>query len=294
MNHAGGTGSADREVVCGRQPVRELLIASRRKIYSLYLAAQDSRDRSMDEIRALAVRTGVRVTSCDQRAVDRLAGTAHHQGVAVEVSPYPAMDMPDLLAMLRNRVNPVVLLLDHIQDPQNLGALLRTAESAAVDAVVIPRRRAAAVTPAAVRASSGAAEHVKTAAVANIGEVIRRLKDAGFRIAGLDMSPESVLYHEADLSGPLGLVIGAEGQGLQRLVRESCDFLVRIPQLGRVGSMNAAAAGAVVVFEAVRQRDPAGIAPQQRGRPRDPAPRDTGIPDSRRTRQQGSQMSVSQ
>jgi 23S rRNA (guanosine2251-2'-O)-methyltransferase len=147
-----------------------------------------------------------------------------------------------------------VLLLDHIQDPQNLGALLRTADSAGADAVVLPKRRAVGVTPAAVRASSGAAEHVKTALVANLGEVIRRLKESGFRVVGLDAAPGARLYHEADLAGPLALVVGSEGEGLQPMVRGLCDFLVRIPQLGRVASMNASAAGAVVMFEAVRQR----------------------------------------
>jgi len=253
-NRTGGRG--DREIVCGRQPVRELLLAARRTVHAVHVASQDTRDRSIDEIVGLARRARAKIFNADPRSMDRLAGTAHHQGVAAEVSPYPVLEMHDLLSMLEKRACPLVLLLDHIQDPQNLGALLRTADSAGVDAVVLPKRRASAVTPAAVRASSGAAEHVKTAMVANIGEVIRRLKEAGFRVGGLDASPAARLYHEADLSGPLALVVGSEGEGLQPMVRGLCDFHVRIPQLGRVASMNAAAAGAVVVFEAVRQRQP--------------------------------------
>jgi 23S rRNA (guanosine2251-2'-O)-methyltransferase len=242
------------EVVCGRQPVRELLLAARRSVHAVYLSAQMRRDPMIDEIVALARKAGARVVQSDPRTLDRLAATAHHQGVAADVSPYPALDIHDLQSMLLKRTRPLVLLLDHIQDPQNLGALLRTAESAGVDAVVLPKRRASGVTPAAVRASSGAAEHVKVALVANVGEVVRRLKDDGYRIVGLDAAPDSRLYCETDLSGPLGLVVGSEGEGLQPMVRDLCDALVRIPQLGRVGSLNAAAAGAVVVFEAVRQR----------------------------------------
>lgn len=244
----------EREIICGRQPVREMLTAGRRKIHAVYYSPKTERDRLFEETIELAHKTRAKITKTDSMALDRIAGTASHQGIAAEVSPYPAMEMNDLLAMLEKRRNPTVVILDHIQDPQNLGALLRTAEFAGVDAVVLPKRRACGVTPAAVRASAGASEHVKTAVVANIGETIRRLKDTGMRIAGLDMESSAALYYEADLSPPIGLVIGSEGEGIQQLVRGLCDIIVRIPQFGKVSSLNASAAGAIAIFEVVRQR----------------------------------------
>jgi 23S rRNA (guanosine2251-2'-O)-methyltransferase len=153
-----------------------------------------------------------------------------------------------------SQASPFLLLLDHVQDPQNLGSLLRTAEAAGVHGVIIPGRRAAGVTPAAVRASAGAAEHVRVALVANLVQAMRQLKAEGVWIAGLEAAPDAQLYTKAALSGPLGLVIGSEGQGLARLVRETCDFLIRLPMLGRVESLNAGVAGAIALYEARRQR----------------------------------------
>jgi len=254
----------EREMLYGRQPVAEVLKAKRRQVFRLLVAENIRRAAAgVDDILKRAERDGVPVERTRPVTLDRLTKAGHHQGLVAEVAAYPYMRLEDLLEpRAKERGAPLYVVLDHIQDPQNLGAMLRTADSAGVDAVVLPKRRAAGVTPAAVRASSGAADHVKTAMVANLGEVIRRLKDAGFRVGGLDAAPEAVLYHEADLSGPLALVVGSEGEGLQPMVRGLCDFLVRIPQLGRIASMNAAAAGAVVVFEAVRQRRPGAPAGQ--------------------------------
>src|SRR5690606_11391422 len=144
-----------------------------------------------------------------------------HQGVAAEVSPYPYVDLPDLLAAARQAGEPpFLLLLDHIQDPQNLGSLLRSAEAVGVHGVVLPGRRATEVTPAAIRASAGAAEHVRVALVANLVQAMERLKAEGVWLAGLEALPDSPLYTQAGLVGALGLVVGSEGQGLARLVRE--------------------------------------------------------------------------
>ncbi|MFN2185663.1 MAG: 23S rRNA (guanosine(2251)-2'-O)-methyltransferase RlmB, partial [Anaerolineae bacterium] len=186
---------------------------------------------------------------------DKLGGEVNHQGLAAEVSGYPYVEMAEPMRLAReSQASPFLLLLDHVQDPQNLGSLLRTAEAAGVHGVIIPGRRAAGVTPAAVRTSAGAAEHVRVALVANLVQAMRQLKAEGVWIAGLEAAPDAQLYTKAALSGPLGLVIGSEGQGLARLVRETCDFLIRLPMLGRVESLNAGVAGAIALYEARRQR----------------------------------------
>jgi 23S rRNA (guanosine2251-2'-O)-methyltransferase len=150
--------------------------------------------------------------------------------------------------------SPFLLLLDHLLDPQNLGSLLRSADAAGVHGVVLPGRRAAGITPAAVRASAGAAEHVLVAQVTNLVQAMERLKGEGLWLAGLEAMAEAQAYTQADLTGPLGLVIGSEGSGLARLVRERCDFLIRLPMHGQVESLNAAVAGAIALYEVRRQR----------------------------------------
>jgi 23S rRNA (guanosine2251-2'-O)-methyltransferase len=149
----------------------------------------------------------------------------------------------------------LLLMLDHVQDPQNLGALLRSAECAGVDGVLIPKDRAAAVTSTVVRASAGASEHLRVVKVTNLVRTMKSLRDHGIWWAGLEGSPEAVLYSEADLAGSVGLVVGSEGRGLSRLVRETCDYLIRLPLRGRIHSLNAAVAGGLALYECLRQRD---------------------------------------
>jgi len=255
MKERRGTEQAgeQREIICGRQPVKEMFAAGRRKVHSIYVSDR-GRGGALAEIEARAKEAGAKVRHVDPVTLDRLAGSAHHQGVAAEVSSLPVLPLAALEELGRAGGEPLLLVLDHLQDPQNLGSLLRTAETAGVSAVVLPRRRACGVTPAAVRASAGAAEHVPVAEVANIAEVIRRLRETGMRFAALDCGPGAEIYTEAALTGPLGIVVGSEGDGLQPLVRDLCDVRVRIPQSGRLDSLNAAVAGAVVLFEALRQR----------------------------------------
>lgn len=244
-----------REILYGRQPVRETLRAGRRRIFKLLLAAGIKPTGIVGEIQALARQAGIPVQEVDRRELDRLGEEANHQGLAAEVSAYPYVALLDLLQAAREKGQPpFLLLLDHLQDPQNLGSLLRSAEAAGVHGVVIPGRRAAGVTPAAVRASAGAAEHVRVALVTNIVQAMKSLQAEGVWLAGLEVAPEAQLYTEADLSGPLGLVVGSEGQGLARLVRETCDFVVRLPLYGHVESLNAGVAGAIALYEARRQR----------------------------------------
>jgi len=244
-----------REILYGRQPVRETLRARRRQVYKLLLAETMKPAGIVGEVLALAQQADIPVQRVHRRELDKLGGEVNHQGLAAEVSGYPYVTLAELVQAAKGSgAPPFFLLLDHIQDPQNLGSLLRTAEAAGVDGVVLPERRAAGVTPAAVRASAGAAEHVRVARITNLVRTMVDLKADGIWMAGLEAEPGAELYTEADLSGPLGMVIGSEGQGLARLVRETCDYLIRVPMLGQVESLNAAVAGAIAVYEARRQR----------------------------------------
>ena len=244
-----------REILYGRQPVHETLRAGRRQMFRLLLVEGVKPTGIVDQILLLAQNANVPVQAVDRHMLDRLGGEANHQGLAAEVSGYPYVDLTSLFDVARQTGEPpLLLLLDHILDPQNLGSLLRTAEAAGVHGVVVPSRRAVEVTPAAVRASAGAAEHVHVAQVSNLVQAMQRLKAEGVWLAGLEALPGAQLYTQTDLSGPLGLVVGSESGGVARLVRETCDFLIRLPLYGQVGSLNAAVAGAIALYEARRQR----------------------------------------
>jgi 23S rRNA (guanosine2251-2'-O)-methyltransferase len=179
----------------------------------------------------------------------RLAGSPDHQGVVAEVDPYPYADPDSLLG----RPDALVVALDQVQDPRNLGAVCRSAEAVGASGVVIPSRRSAAVTAAACKASAGAVEHLPVARVSNLADWLARAKDSGAWVYGAEASAP-VPYAQADLSGKLVLVLGSEGRGLRRRVSATCDLLISIPVRGHVGSLNVSAAAAVLLFEAVRQR----------------------------------------
>lgn len=177
-----------------------------------------------------------------------------HQGVALEASGYPYSALPDILDLVDSRGEPhFILILDTLQDPQNLGTLLRTAEAVGVHGVLLPLRRTATVTPAVVSASSGACEHLLIAQ-ANLAQAIAMLKDAGVWVVGLEASPEASLPEELDLSGPLALVVGSEGEGMRSLVRKSCDALLNLPMRGKIAALNAAVAGSVALYLAWKAR----------------------------------------
>ena len=165
------------------------------------------------------------------------------------------MALPDLLAGLNAHGPALVLVLDYLQDPQNLGTLLRAAEALAVNGVMIPAHRAAGVTPAVVNASAGATEHLAIVEAPNLVRTIKEAQAAGLWIVGLEKVEGAPFYTQIDLTGPLGLVVGGEGKGMSRLVRESCDLLMQLPMAGRVNSLNAAAAGSIALYEIRRQRD---------------------------------------
>lgn len=208
----------------------------------------------LDPLLGLAERRRVRVEVLDRRELDRRAGD-HHQGVAAEADPFAYAHPDDLLAKAEERGEPPLLLaLDSLQDPQNFGTLLRTAQACGAHGVLIPEHRAVGVTPAVSNASAGAVEHLLVAQVTNLARALGELKARGVWVYGLAVDAGQS-YWQADLSGPLALVVGSEATGLGRLVRETCDALVTIPMVqGAIQSLNASVAGSLVLYEVLRQR----------------------------------------
>ncbi len=250
----GGEVMVDRDVLYGRNAVAEALRAGRRKARTLLLAEGTDDRKIVSDLADLAASRGVEVAYVSRTELERRAPGVNHQGAVLEVGPYRYADYDDLLAATRDNPNALLVVLDSVQDPQNLGTLLRTAEAAGVTGVVIPEHRAAQVTPAVVNASAGAVEHLPVAIVTNLVRAVEQAKEVGAWVIAAEAAPDAVLPSAADLTGPLVLVIGSEGQGVGRLLRETCDLTVRIPLVGKVGSLNAATAGSILLYEVVRQR----------------------------------------
>jgi len=224
----------------GRNSVLEALRARRRRIHRLLLSAD------VPEIATIALHERIRLERVDRRHLDTLVG-AHHQGVVAEVDPFPYAPLTELAPSF-------ILALDSLQDPQNFGTLLRTAQAVAVSGVLIPEHRAVAITPAVSNASAGAVEHLQVAHVTNLARGLQALKSHGAWVYGLAVDADQP-YWTADLRGALVVVVGSEGSGMGRLVRETCDVLVQIPMAaGSIQSLNASVAGSLVLYEAYRQR----------------------------------------
>jgi 23S rRNA (guanosine2251-2'-O)-methyltransferase len=239
------------EYLYGRRPAAESLRAGRRVIQRLVIADSARENLTLEQLGQLAAGRGVRVDTAPRGWLDSKTKGANHQGVVLEAAPYPYVALDALLDPAdRSGEPPLLLLLDLIQDVQNVGTLLRTAEAVGVHGVVLQERRAASVTPAVVSASSGAVEHLKVAQVTNLVQAMKTLKEADVWLAGLDQGPDSTRFDQANLRGALGLVVGSEGTGLRRLVRETCDFLIELPMRGQVESLNAAVAGSVALYAA--------------------------------------------
>lgn len=249
-----------REWLFGRQAVHESLRAGRRQPARLLVLEGTARAPIIDEITAAAQQRHIPIERCSRQILGRVLGHDDHQGVALETSAYPYADIHAMLDLAQARQEPVLLLLlDLIQDIHNLGSLLRTAEAVGVHGVVIQERRAAGITPATVNTSSGGVEHLLVAQVTNLVKEIERLKAReGSRpdvwIAGLEDAPGARPYTETNMISPLAIVVGSEGAGLRRLVRERCDWLMSIPMRGQINSLNAAVAGSLALYEALRQR----------------------------------------
>ena len=240
----------DSEIIGGVNPVLEALRARGRTFIKLYLA-RGRHGPFLDELNQLARENGLKVERVDRSQLDRLYGGRGHQGVAARVGPYSYADLEDVLDRAAGE-QALVLVLDGLEDPGNLGSLIRSAEAAGAAGIIMPRERSAPLSPAALKASAGAAEYLPVARVVNLARAIEELKSAGFWVLGAEAGAEANLY-EQDLAPRLALVVGGEGRGLRRLIKEKCDHLVRIPIQGRTGSLNAAVAGALAMFEYVRQ-----------------------------------------
>jgi 23S rRNA (guanosine2251-2'-O)-methyltransferase len=245
---------AMNEVLYGRNAVREALRAGRRKIYKVVLAQGMKETGIIADIATLASKSGVAIQRVERQQLDRL-GDFNHQGVVAEAAPYPYAELAEILAEADQRQEmPLLLMLDCLQDPQNSGALLRTAEIVGIHGIVIPRRRAVGITPAVVNSSAGATEHLLVARVVNLVRTMEELKTKGLWMLGLEDVSQAQLYDQSDLTMPLALVVGSEDRGMGRLVRETCDILIRLPMRGKISSLNAAVAGSIALYEVWRQR----------------------------------------
>lgn len=241
------------EILYGLHPVEEALRAASRK-FDHVAVARERHDQKLQRLIDLCRQTGVRLRFEPRDHLTQLAKTAAHQGVVAVVRAKATLDLEDLLeSPAANRQARLLLALDGVEDPQNLGALLRTADGAGVDGVVLTERRSAPLSPVAVKASAGAAEHVRVARVVNLTRALEQLKEQNIWCVGLD-EHGTMDYNQFDYTSNCVVVLGREGAGLHELIRRTCDHLLRIPMAGRVSSLNVSAAGAVVLYEAARQR----------------------------------------
>jgi 23S rRNA (guanosine2251-2'-O)-methyltransferase len=240
------------EMIAGKHPVLEAL-RSGREINKIWIA--DGAQKTLTQpIVAEAKKSGIIVQFVDKRKLDSLAPGVTHQGVVAQAAAFAYVDVEEILerAKQRNEI-PFILLLDEIEDPHNLGSILRTAECTGVHGVIIPKRRAAGLTATVLKTSAGAAEHVPVARVTNLAQTIDKLKEAGVWVAGTDVSASQDVY-KMKFDMPLVIVIGNESKGMGRLIKEKCDFLVKLPMLGQLNSLNASVAAGVLMYEVVRQR----------------------------------------
>ena len=236
----------------GRNSVLELL-ESKKDINKIFVT-KGEKHGSINKIIAIAKERRIIIVEKDRRQMEQIAQTNNYQGVIAIVPPFEYCEIEDILEEAQNRnEDPFVLILDGIEDPHNLGSIIRTAETAGVHGIIIPKRRAASVNATVNKTSAGAVEHMKIARVTNISDSIQKLKDAGVWICGTDINTQTYYYNQ-DLTGPLGIVIGNEGNGMSEKVRKNCDFLVKIPMKGKVTSLNASVSTGIVVYEAVKQR----------------------------------------
>ena len=240
------------EIIEGRNAVVEAHRAGR-SIDKIFIAKGDT-DKTLGHIASKARAAGIVVADADRRKLDAMSVTKAHQGVIALVGVSDYCTVSEILDYAKERNEaPFVVVCDEISDPRNLGAIIRSAECAGAHGVIIPKRRSAGMTAIVGKASAGAAEHMRIARVANIPAVLKELKDSGLWIYGAAAGGENGLW-KTDFSGALAIVIGSEGDGLGRLVRQSCDFIVSIPMVGTINSLNASAAASVIMYEILRQR----------------------------------------
>ena len=239
------------DMVAGRNAVMEALKGSRS--VNKLMIANGSTEGSIKEIIAVAKEKGVNIQYWDRSKLDSIARGIRHQGVLAQVAPVQYAELEDILQVAKDRNEPpFIVLLDELEDPHNLGAILRTADAAGVHGVLIPKHRSCPLSATVAKTSAGAVEHMPVARVGNLVQTIKKLKQEGLWVAAADMDGKD--YYDTDLTGPLLLIIGSEGQGVGRLVKEQCDFVVRIPMVGKINSLNASVAGSILMYEAMKQR----------------------------------------
>lgn len=237
----------------GRNAIIELL-ESGKDINKIYIL-KGERTGSINKIIAMAKEQKVVLVEKDKNQMEKMAQTENYQGVIAIVPPFEYCEVEDILEYAKERKeNPFVLILDGIEDTHNLGAIIRTAETAGVHGIIIPKRRSASVNSTVAKVACGAVEYMKIARVNNINDCINKLKDAGIWICGTAVDAEEYYFNQ-DLKGPLGIVIGNEGKGMSELVKKNCDFLVKIPVMGNVQSLNASVSTGIIAYEAVKQRN---------------------------------------
>ncbi|MBQ6899659.1 MAG: 23S rRNA (guanosine(2251)-2'-O)-methyltransferase RlmB [Firmicutes bacterium] len=243
-------GEPNPNVIVGRNPVTEAL-KNGREIDKLVVSSAEG---SMIKILAMAKDAGIPVMKVEKAALDRIAAGQAHQGVAAYISPYEYAEMEDIFARAAEKgEDPFIIILDNLEDPHNLGAIMRTAECAGAHGVIIPKRRACGLTEVVAKASAGAIEYMPCVKVTNIAQTIDELKEMGIWVAACDMGGQE--YYKADLKGKLAVVIGSEGFGISKLVKDKCDFVVSMPMVGKITSLNASNAAAVIIYEVRKQRD---------------------------------------
>ena len=236
----------------GRNSVLELL-ESGKDINKIYVAKGEHHG-SIKKIIAIAKERRIVLVEMEKNKLNEMSQTENNQGVIAIVPPFEYCEIEDIIEEAKKRnEDPFVLILDGIEDPHNLGSIIRTAETAGVHGIIIPKRRAASVNSTVNKVSAGAVEHMKVARVNNINDSIKFLKDNGLWIVGTDGDTETIYYNQ-DFTGPIGVVIGSEGYGMGKLTKENCDFMVKIPMKGKVTSLNASVSAGIIMYEAVKQR----------------------------------------
>lgn len=243
-------GSSDSFLICGRNSVSEFLKS--RGVRRVFLKEGKKDDRLLS-LAALAEKQGVPVEEVKEEKLDDMSGGVVHQGIAAMLKPYEYADLDRVLADWEGK-SPILILLDGLEDVRNLGAIVRTAECAGAAAVLLPKHKSPPVTAAAMKTAAGAFAYLPVCQTGNIRQTLEMLKEKGFWVVGADMDGEN-LYYDANLKGPLVIVMGAEGKGVSPLTRKMCDFCVRIPMKGKVSSLNVSVAAALLIYEAAKQRD---------------------------------------
>lgn len=244
--------SVPENIICGRNAVRELLLGDR-DIEKIYIQSGE-REGSVNQIIGIAAERKITILEKSRQALDELTGGARHQGVAAVAAEHNYASVEDILDYARERgESPFIIICDGVEDPHNLGAIIRSAECLGAHGVIIPKRRAVGLNHTVAKASAGAIEHLRVARVTNLASTIDDLKDAGLWLYAADMGGES--YWKTDFKGAVALVVGNEGFGVSRLVREKCDFVVSIPLFGKINSMNVSCATATIAAEVARQRN---------------------------------------